>query len=165
MSRRTAVYAGTFDVLTLGHVWMIQQGSALFDNLVVAIGENPGKHPMFSWADRVNMLHEVAASLPNVKVDSFTNRYLIAYAEEINASFILRGVRNQNDYEYEHAMRNINSDMAPGITTVLLMPPRELSEVSSSLVKGLIGPDGWEDVVSRYVPEHMLVWLKARQHG
>jgi len=162
MSRRTAVYAGTFDVLTLGHVWMIQQGSALFDNLVVAIRENPGKHPMFSLADRVNMLHEVVASLPNVKVDSFTNRYLIAYAEEINASFILRGVRNQNDYEYEHAMRNINSDMAPGITTVLLMPPRELSEVSSSLVKGLIGPDGWEDVVSRYVPERMLVWLKAR---
>lgn len=158
-----AIYAGTFDILTNGHVWMIEQGSRVFDQLIVAIGENPAKRPQVPLSDRAGMLNRVAGQYSNVSVSSFvTGVYLIDYAKQQGAGFILRGIRNQSDYEYEHTMRNINHDLASGITTVFLMPPRELSEVSSSLVKGLIGPTGWERVVARYVPEHVLDWL--RQH-
>jgi pantetheine-phosphate adenylyltransferase len=161
----TAIYAGTFDILTNGHVWMIEQGSRIFDRLIVAVGENPAKKPQLPLVDRTDMLKRAAFRCSNVAVSHFvTGTYLIDYAKQQGADFILRGVRNQNDYEYEHTMRNINQDLASGITTVFLMPPRELSEVSSSLVKGLIGPIGWERVVARYVPEHVLDWLK-QHHG
>lgn len=153
-----AVYAGTFDILTNGHVWMIQQGAALFNNLIVAVGENPGKHPVFSLGERIEMLKAVT-HYTNVTVATFTGRYLVDYAKEMNAGFILRGVRNSQDYLYEQAMRNVNADLAPGITTVVLMPPRELAEVSSSLVRGLIGPAGWEKVVLPYVPGYVLARL------
>ena len=82
-----------------------------------------------------------------------SNRYLIDFARERGAHFVLRGIRTESDYEYERAMRNINGDLAPGVTTVFLMPPREIAEVSSSLVKSLVGPAGWEDVVRKYVPD------------
>jgi pantetheine-phosphate adenylyltransferase len=162
-----AIYAGTFDILTNGHVWMIEQGSRIFDRLIVAIGENPAKKPQIPLSDRTYMLYRATNrySVANVNVAHFVaGVYLIDYAKQQGADFILRGIRNQNDYEYEHTMRNINHDLASGITTVFLMPPRELSEISSSLVKGLIGPTGWEQVVARYVPEHVLAWLK-QHHG
>lgn len=158
-----AVYAGSFDVLTNGHLWMIEQGAALFDHLIVAIGTNPDKRSLFSVPARTEMLSEALRGKANTSIDIFTSRYLVDYAKEKQAGFILRGIRNQNDYTYEQAMRNVNSDLAPTITTMFLMPPRELAEVSSSLVKGLIGPEGWEDVVRRYVPAYVL--LKLQEHA
>jgi pantetheine-phosphate adenylyltransferase len=82
----------------------------------------------------------------------FDNRYLVDYAKEQNAAYILRGVRTSDDYEYERVMRHINADLAPDVTTIFLMPPRDIAELSSSMVKGLIGPAGWEKTVRRYVP-------------
>jgi pantetheine-phosphate adenylyltransferase len=149
---RTAVYAGTFDPPTVGHQWMIEQGAALFPRLIVGLGVNPGKAPLFPVAVRLAMLRDSVKPLANVSVEEFSNRYLIDFARERGARFVLRGIRTESDYEYERAMRNINGDLAPGVTTVLLMPPREIAEVSSSLVKSLIGPAGWEDVVRKYVP-------------
>jgi phosphopantetheine adenylyltransferase len=80
------------------------------------------------------------------------NRFLVKYAENIGANYILRGIRSEEDYSFERVMRNINGDMNSNITTVFLIPPREIAEVSSSMVKGLIGPDGWREVVNKYVP-------------
>ncbi|MDB4445606.1 pantetheine-phosphate adenylyltransferase, partial [Akkermansiaceae bacterium] len=80
------------------------------------------------------------------------NRYLVDYAKEVGAEFILRGIRSPGDYEYERVMRHINSDMAPDINTVFLMPPREMAELSSSMVMGMVGPEGWGKTVRRYVP-------------
>jgi pantetheine-phosphate adenylyltransferase len=77
---------------------------------------------------------------------------------------VLRGIRSSGDYEYERVMRHINADMAPEITTVFLMPPRDIAEVSSNMIKSLIGPDGWEDIVRRYVPEPVFAML-AKQDG
>lgn len=148
---RLAVYAGSFDPPTTGHTWMIERGAELFDRLVVAVGVNPGKKPLFDVPARLEMLRAAVAPLPNVSVASFENRYLIDYAKSAGAAYILRGIRGESDYEYERAMRNINGDLAPGVTTVFLMPPREIAEVSSSLVKSLIGPAGWQDVVRKYV--------------
>ncbi len=79
----------------------------------------------------------------------------------MHADYILRGIRSSNDYEYERVMRHINGDMAPEITTTFLMPPRDIAELSSSMVKSLIGPDGWEQSVRRYVPAPVFEALEA----
>jgi pantetheine-phosphate adenylyltransferase len=147
-----AVYAGSFDPLTVGHLWMIEQGVELFGSLTVAVGINPEKRSLFPPEERLEMLRESTARVKGVEVGSFTNQYLISYAQSVGARFVLRGIRNEADYGYERAMRNINGDLSPGITTVFLMPPRGISEVSSSMVKGLLGPAGWQAIVKSYVP-------------
>src|SRR5262245_33763392 len=106
--RRLGVYAGSFDPLTVGHLWMIEQGVALFDKLVVAVGINPEKRYTFTLEDRLRMLRESLRQFPNLAVTSFSNAYLIDYAQEIGATHILRGIRSESDYEYERTMRNIN---------------------------------------------------------
>ena len=146
-----AVYAGTFDPPTVGHSWMIDRGAEMFDRLVVAVGVNPGKKPLFDVPARLDMLRAATSNRPSITIASFENRYLIDYAKSAGAAYILRGIRGESDYEYERAMRNINGDLGPEVTTVFLMPPREIAEVSSSLVKSLIGPAGWEDVVRKYL--------------
>lgn len=154
--KRTAIYGAMFDPLTLGHWWMIEQGMLLFDHLHIAVAENPAKSPYFTTEERCGMIREcldaflVPASRASIGV--VTNKYLVDYARQQNATFLLRGLRNQQDFDYERVLRNVNSDIDKGLPTVFLMPPREIAEVSSSLVKGLVGPEGWETVVQRYVP-------------
>jgi pantetheine-phosphate adenylyltransferase len=149
---RSGVYAGSFDPLTIGHLWMIEQGVRLFDRLVVAVGVNPDKKYTFSLEERLVMLQASTKPFRNVSISSFSNRYLIHYAQLVGATHILRGIRTESDYEFERTMRNINGDLDAGICTVFLMPPRRIAEVSSSMVKGLIGPVGWQKIVRKYVP-------------
>ena len=149
---KKAVYAGSFDPPTNGHLWMIQRGLEIFDTLVVAVGSNPSKNYTFSIPDRLSLLQESVPSCERLVFDHFDNRYLVDYAQSIGAEYILRGIRSAADYEYERVMRAINGDLKPDIQTVFLMPPREIAEVSSSMIKGLIGPVGWENTVRRYVP-------------
>jgi len=164
-ARKLAVYAGSFDPLTIGHLWMIEQGVALFPQLVVAIGINPEKRYTFSLTERLEMLRQSTRQFRNLKVTSFKNEFLISYAKSIGATHILRGIRSGTDYEFERAMRNINGDLSPRITTVFLMPPRAIAEVSSSMVKGLIGPSGWERIVREYVPRPVYEQLVKKFHG
>ncbi|MBN1673600.1 MAG: pantetheine-phosphate adenylyltransferase [Kiritimatiellae bacterium] len=159
---KKAVYAGSFDPITNGHLWMVEQGAQLFDELVVAIGENPDKKYSFSLEDRLSVLRESVQTMEKVCVDSFQNEFLVNYARSVGAQYILRGVRDVRDYEFERGMRHINDDLQPDITTVFLMPPREIAEVSSSLVKGLIGPEGWRDVIKQYVPVPVYEMILAR---
>ncbi len=157
---RIAVYAGSFDPPTNGHLWMIQKGLEMFDRLIVAIGSNTSKSYSYTVEERLEMLR---ASVPNsdrLEIDHFDNRYLVDYAKKKNATYILRGIRSPNDYEYERVMRHINADMAPEITTAFLMPPRDVAELSSSMIKSLTGPDGWEETVKRYVPPEVFKVLK-----
>ncbi len=146
------VYAGSFDPLTYGHLYMIEEGSKLFDELIVAIGINAVKNYTFTLEERVNLLKESVKDLKNVRIDTFENRFLIKYAEEMNCKYIIRGIRNESDYEFERTMRNVNGDLNSKISTVFLMPPRQIAEVSSSFVKGLVGPQGWETVIKSFVP-------------
>ena len=161
---RRAVYAGSFDPVTNGHMHMIREGARLFDELVVAIGSNPDKRYTFSLDQRMEFLRQSQAGIANVTLDHFENMFLVDYANSIEADYILRGIRNPNDYEYERGMRYINEDMNPRVVTVFLIPPRQISEVSSSFVKGLVGPRGWERVVKDYLPppiyEHFLKHFK-----
>ena len=151
--KRVGVYAGSFDPLTVGHLWMIEQGVSLFDRLIVSVGINPEKRYTFSLEDRLDMLRDSLKQFRNLAVTSFSNRYLIDYAQTVGATHILRGIRSESDYEYERTMRNINGDLDATIVSVFLMPPRNIAEVSSSMVKGLVGPKGWQKVVRPYVPE------------
>ncbi len=150
---KLGVYAGSFDPITIGHLWMIEQGVRLFDKLAVAIGVNPDKKYSFPLEERLDMLRESTRRFPNVSVAAFSNRYLIHYAQSLGATHILRGIRTESDYEFERTMRNINGDLDSGICTVFLMPPRGIAEVSSSMVRGLIGPVGWQKIVRKYVPD------------
>jgi pantetheine-phosphate adenylyltransferase len=148
-----AVYAGSFDPITNGHLWMIAQGCRLFEELVVSIGVNPDKKCTFGLDERLGIIKESVKAFPNVIVESFENKFLVDYASATGARYILRGIRTEGDYEYERGMRHVNGDLRPEIVTVFLMPPRPIAEVSSSLVKGMIGPKGWQNIIQQYVPE------------
>jgi pantetheine-phosphate adenylyltransferase len=134
-------------------MYMIERGAELFDGLVVAVGVNPNKASTFTVEERLDMLRCCTQHLGNVTVDSFEGEFLVHYARAQGAGYILRGVRSEEDYRFEHAMRNINEDLEPDVTTIFLIPPREICEVSSSFVKGLVGFGGWQEVVKPYVPE------------
>jgi pantetheine-phosphate adenylyltransferase len=166
---KRAVYAGSFDPPTNGHMFMIRAGARLFDELVVAIGVNPDKRSTFTLEQRLELLRAVTCDLPSVRVASFANQFLVTYAATIAAGYILRGVRNAGDFEYERTMRHVNEDMVPSVTTVFLIPPRELAETSSSFVKGLVGPHGWRDVVRGFVPapvfEAILTMYRDKKGG
>jgi pantetheine-phosphate adenylyltransferase len=132
-----ALYPGTFDPITNGHLDLIQRGSALFDKLIVGILRNEEKKVLFSVADRIEMLKEVTCGLPNVEVGSFDG-LLVDYAAECGASVILRGIRAVSDYEYELQMALMNRRLKPEIETVFLMAGEAHSFISSRLVKEVI---------------------------
>lgn len=154
------VYAGSFDPLTNGHLWMIRAGAALFDRFVVLVGDNPDKRYTFSTSARLGFVKAVSLDGALFKSGLVGNAFLADVAAKMGATHLLRGVRSSADFEYERGMRNVNGDRAPGLTTVLLCPPRDLCEVSSSMVKGLVGPEGWRDLVAKYVPPATLAALE-----
>jgi pantetheine-phosphate adenylyltransferase len=168
-TERIAVYAGSFDPPTLGHEWMVRAGARTFDRLIVAVGVNPVKRPMFSVEERILMLKEAVHDVKNVDVDSYTNKYLVNYAIEKGASFILRGIRDVSDYSYEHSMRDFNDDIdtreeGKKVLTYFLMPPASIAKISSSAVKGMVGPEKWEEAVARYVSSPVFAKLKEKLH-
>ncbi|MFH4354014.1 MAG: pantetheine-phosphate adenylyltransferase [Neisseriaceae bacterium] len=150
---KRAIYAGSFDPPTYGHLWIIEEAKKLFDEVVIALGLNPDKHYTYSVEERLSMLQSIVGHSSQVNISSFKNIYLVEYAHQIGAQYIIRGIRSVADYEYERSMRYINSDMYPDIGTWFLFPPREYSEVSSTLVKGLVGFENWEEVLKKYVPD------------
>ena len=134
MNKGTAVYPGSFDPPTNGHLDLIQRGSKIFEELVVAILRNPEKSPMFSVAERIAMLKELTADLSNVRIDTFDG-LMVEYAKSIDASCVLRGIRAVSDYEYELQMALMNRKIEPTLETVFMMPADKYSYVSSRLVR------------------------------
>lgn len=161
--KRIAVYAGSFDPPTNGHLWMIRRGASLFDELVVALAVNPDKQGFFSRDERLAMLQELVADMPeNVRVEAVPHGFLVDFAREVGATYLLRGMRNTVDFEYEKTMARMNERMEPGIHSVFLMPPSELEEVSSSLVRGFVGVPGWERWVKACVPPCVYRMMESR---
>ena len=153
-----ALYPGTFDPPTNGHVDLIQRGSKLFGHLTVAILNNPGKNPLFTVEERVEMLEEVTSSLPNVSVATFDG-LMVEFARREGASAVLRGIRAISDYEYEFQMALMNRRLAPEIETVFLQPAGRYSFVSSRMVKEVftLGGD-----VTGLLPPNVLKRLRGR---
>jgi pantetheine-phosphate adenylyltransferase len=132
-----ALYPGSFDPITNGHLDLIQRGSALFDRLIVAILRNDEKRPLFGVDERIEMVQEAIGHLPNVEVGSFGG-LLVDYAAQSGASVILRGIRAVSDYEYELQMALMNRRLRPDVETVFLMASEAYSFISSRLVKEVI---------------------------
>jgi pantetheine-phosphate adenylyltransferase len=153
---RIAIYSGSFDIVTEGHLWMIKKGLSLFDRLIVGIGTNPSKQTLFDFKTRKQLLESVCAGLSdNLVIEDFGNLALVQFARDKQAQYILRGIRSVSDFDYERMLKNVNTDLDNSIETIFLMPPKNLSEVSSSMVKGMLQINGWEQIVKRYVPDAM----------
>jgi len=134
MSEILAIYPGSFDPITHGHLDLIERGSRLFDRLVVAVLTNLDKQPLFTVEERVEMLRAATKGMSNVSVDTFGG-LLVEYARRKNARAILRGIRAFSDYEYELQMALTNRGLEPSIETVFLTPAEAYSHISSRLVK------------------------------
>ena len=158
MAERVALYPGSFDPLTNGHLDVLFRAHRLADRVVVAILENDAKKPLFSVEERIEMIREIVADDPVVSVRSFSG-LLVDFAGEIGATLLVRGLRAISDYEYELQMALMNRRLAPSIETVFLMAKEEYSYVSSRLVKEVarLGAD-----VSGLVPETVRLRLEAR---
>lgn len=134
MNKGIAIYPGSFDPPTNGHLDLIQRGSKIFDELVVAILRNSEKSPMFSVAQRLEMLRLLTTDLGNVRIDTFDG-LMVEYAKSIDATCVLRGIRAVSDYEYELQMALLNRKIEPTLETVFMMPADKYSYVSSRLVR------------------------------
>jgi pantetheine-phosphate adenylyltransferase len=153
-----AIYPGTFDPPTNGHVDLIQRGAKLFSHLTVAVLNNPGKDPLFTVAERVEMLQEAIGALDNVSVATFDG-LTVEFARQQGASAILRGIRAISDYEYEFQMALMNRRLAPEIETVFLQPAGRYSFVSSRMLKEVFSFGG---DVTGLVPPNVLKRLRGR---
>ena len=156
-----ALYPGTFDPPTNGHVDLITRGSKLFSHLTVAVLVNPVKNPLFTVEERVEMLKEATSSLDNVSVATFDG-LMVEFARRQGASAVLRGIRAISDYEYEFQMALMNRRLAPEVETVFLQPAGRYSFVSSRMVKEVFSVGG---EVTGLVPPNVLKRLRARING
>jgi len=153
-----ALYPGTFDPPTNGHVDLVQRGAKIFDHLVVAVLNNPGKNPLFTVAERVEILEEATRALTNVTVATF-NGLMVEFARQQKVSAVLRGIRAISDYEYEFQMALMNRRLAPEIETVFLQPAGRYSFVSSRMVKEVLSFGG---DIAGLVPPNVLKRLRSR---
>jgi pantetheine-phosphate adenylyltransferase len=149
MSPVIAIYPGSFDPITMGHVDIIQRGSRLFDRIVIAVLINTDKAPLFTVHERVDVAREVFRDRANVEVDTFDG-LLVDYARRREASVIVRGLRAVSDFEYEMQMALMNRRLSPDVETVFMMPAEPYTYVSSRLVKEVVALGG---SVKGIVPE------------
>ena len=157
---RTAVYTGSFDPVTLGHLDVIERASRIFDRLVVGVGINPDKHSMFTLEERVDLVRESVAHLPTVVVDCFAG-LSVAFVREQGASVLLRGVRSLTDIEAEFTMTLANRKLDPSVETVFLMADAQYSHISSSLLKQ-ITPLADDAALLRFVPAPVVRALRGK---
>lgn len=151
---RTAVFTGTFDPLTLGHLDVIRRGRQLFEHVVVAVGVNPNKAALFTIDERVELARQIVAPFPNVTVEAF-EELAVQFVRRIGARVILRGLRTLTDMEYEFGMTLTNHQLDPQIETVFLMADAEYSHVSSSLIKQ-VAQFGGASSLCRFVPHELI---------
>ena len=147
----TAVYPGSFDPITYGHLDIIRRASEVFDKVIVGVLKNQTKTPLFDFDERVDMIREVVKEFPNVKVVSF-HGLLIEFTDRMHADVIVRGIRAVSDFEYELMMAQTNRQLNPGIETMFFATNAKYSFLSSSTVRELAVFDG---DISPFVPEYV----------
>ncbi len=141
--RVTAIYPGTFDPMTVGHIDVATRASTMFDDLVVGVAGDPSKKksPFFDLDERVQMATDILADLPNVKVRAFSG-LLVNFATEVNAAVIVRGLRAISDFEYEVQIAGVNRHLSPSIETVFIAASQDFTFLSSSIVREIANLDG-----------------------
>ena len=158
MATRIAMYPGSFDPATNGHLDIIRRGATTFDELIVAVGRNSGKNPLFSADERVTMLEECCMDWPNVRVVSFDGM-LVSFARSEGATVLLKGLRAVSDFEYEFQMALANRQLAPDVETLFMMTSAEHLYLSSSIVKEIARLGG---NISQLVPPIVEAQLKEK---
>lgn len=153
----TAIYPGTFDPITFGHVDIINRASRIFPRVIVVVAENPGKNPLFSLSERLEMVSEAVKEVPGVSVMSYSG-LIVNCLKETGAGVIIRGLRALSDFEYEFQMAFTNRNLLSTAETVFLMPSAEYSYLSSTMVKQISKLKG---EISNFVPD--LVRKKLQQ--
>jgi len=153
-----AVYPGSFDPITNGHLDIVKRGAKIFDHLVIAVADNPARQTLFTKEERVEMIKEVCKSFKNVSVDAFDG-LVVEYVRRKKANVILRGIRTISDFEYEYQMALTNRTFAQDIETVFVMTSEEFSFVSSKLIKEAASLGG--DIGS-LVPKEAERWVKKK---
>ena len=154
----TAIYPGTFDPITNGHLDILQRSLRLFNHIILGIGPNPKKTALFSIDERIEMVGEAIKDIPNVSVEVFDG-LLVDFARNRGASAIIRGLRAVSDFEYEFQMALMNRKLDDKIETVFLMPSEEYSYLTSSIIKVVSSLNG---DISSLVPRHVHILLKNR---
>jgi len=155
LHKTTAIYPGSFDPPTNGHLDLIERGSKIFDELIVAILRNPDKDPLFNVSERVAMLEALTGQYSNVRVDTFDG-LTVDYADKVGASSVLRGIRALSDYEYELQMALMNRKLRPELETVFMMPAEKYSYLSSRLVREVAQLGGSvKGLVPELVEQHL----------
>ena len=153
-----AVYPGTFDPITFGHIDLLKRAAAIFDHVIVAVAHNSSKQPLFTMQERVVLAREVLADYSNVSVVGFDN-LLVDFTKDHNASVILRGLRAVSDFEYEFQLAGMNRHLAPDIETIFLTTAEQYACLSSSLVKEVARLKG---DITNFVPEQVLAEIKLK---
>ncbi|MBU0715723.1 MAG: pantetheine-phosphate adenylyltransferase [Verrucomicrobia bacterium] len=156
--KKMAVYPGTFDPLTLGHVDVVHRAARLFDRLILAVAVSAGKGALFSIKERMAMARSLAATMPNVEAVKF-NGLLVDYVRHIGARVIIRGLRAFSDFEYEFQMALTNRKMAPDVEVLFMMPRESYSYISSSVVREIASLGG---DTSKFVPPFVYAALKQK---
>ncbi|GKT02868.1 pantetheine-phosphate adenylyltransferase [Furfurilactobacillus entadae] len=158
MSERIAIFPGSFDPLTNGHLDIIQRSSQLFDQVIVAVATNTGKRPLFDLAEKQAMIADVTADLANVQVKAIDG-LTIEFAHAQHAQFLIRGLRNEQDFNFERDIANMNSTLARDVESVFLLAKPENAQISSSILKEIahFGGD-----VSAFVPPVVLARLQQK---
>ncbi len=158
MKKLTAIYAGSFDPVTFGHIDIIKRASEMFDKLIVAVGANSSKKNLFSEAERIEMVKKACSGIHNVEVDSFGN-LIVNYAKRKKASVLIRGLRSVSDFDFEFQMSLMNKKMHPGLSTIFLMPDEKYVYLNSSLIREISKMKG---DVSPFVPAYVVKKLKEK---
>lgn len=157
-SKLTAIFPGTFDPITNGHVDLISRASLLFPRLIVAVAENPSKKKIFTLAERVNLASTALESLLNVEVIGYDN-LMADFARAHQATVLIRGVRTTSDFEYERQLAEMNRALKPDLETIFLMPSIAMGFISSTIVKDVAYHHG---DISNLVPKHVEIALLER---
>ncbi len=155
---RTAIYPGSFDPLTNGHLDVVQRAAKLFDCVIVAVAENEGKHPLFTQAERQALVQKAVVGIPNVKTDSF-NGLLVDYVASQKAQAIVRGLRAVSDFEFEFQLALMNRKLDEKIETIFMMPKDTYTFLSSRIVKEIARLGG---NVNEFVPAHVQTALQEK---
>jgi pantetheine-phosphate adenylyltransferase len=158
---KTAIYPGTFDPITNGHLDVLERAIEIFDRVIITVSRNTSKNPLFSDDERVEIIREVVKDYRNVEVDSF-HGLVVEYARSKGAIALVRGLRAVSDFEYEFQMALMNRKIAESITTVFLMPHEKYTYLNSTIVREIASLHG---DISQFVPQHVRKRLEEKLAG
>lgn len=169
---KLAVVSGSFDPITKGHLYVIEQAKKMADKVLILVATNPDKKYSLNHGARIDVIeHSILEQYGKdvllervISVDTLPpNMFTALAARAHGADAIIRGLRNVVDFEYEHSQQLVNSTIAPEVTTIFVMPPPDLIAVSSSAIRGMVGIDGWEQIAEKYVPAPAIKALKGEK--